>query len=66
MKYLNRCPECGSQPSGGLLGGCYMELFACDRCGRRLCYKCPDTNGGRSCPNCEHDEFSVVARIQPG
>lgn len=60
--YFQSCPRCGSDESDIGNWGSYFEIFQCNDCRKRFCYKCTDTNGGRECP-CGSTDFSVVGRV---
>jgi len=64
-RYFHDCPRCGSDADSIGWGGSYFEVFQCDDCSKRFCYKCDDTNGGRECP-CGSTNFRAVGRVAKG
>jgi len=50
------CPSCGFNKKSGLLTGSHFPIHRCRDCGRRYCYECGGSNGGRRCPDCSSEK----------
>lgn len=61
----DRCPSCGANDENIAAFATCFEIFECDKRDRRFCFKCPGSNGGRDCPDCDTDDPSVVGPVSP-
>lgn len=61
--YINYCPGCDSTKQDIGMFGSYFDVYECNKCEHRFCYKCPDSNGGRACPRCGGDRFQEYGRV---
>jgi hypothetical protein len=52
MTTFNQCPNCKKKPKGGILGGSFMAIHECSKCGKLYCYQC----GDKRCPDCGSKE----------
>jgi hypothetical protein len=65
MNSFPSCPGCGATASRGFFGGPF-RVFRCSVCLRHYCYKCPNSNEGRRCPNpkCGSKDAIEVGKVE--
>ena len=61
MATYNRCPGCDREPTGGLLGGVYVNFYRCRHCSRLYCYKCGGITNTK-CPVCQSKRYEKVGK----
>lgn len=62
-QYLSECPCCHARPGSGFFDGSWFDLYACRECGKRYCYQCDGSRGGRECPRCGSEAYDKVAVV---
>lgn len=59
---LPACPGCGYNSKAGLTTS-HFTIYKCSECGHLFCYKCPDSNGARKCPDCGSTHFNSYDKV---
>jgi hypothetical protein len=60
---FERCPGCGASATAIQAPASSFQIVECDKCDERFCFKCPRSNGGRDCPECDCDDVTVVGLV---
>lgn len=63
MSTYSHCPSCGYKGVSGPLTGAYFNVYKCSDCGKKYCYNCPGSNGGRKCPGCGSEKKNAVGEV---